>query len=317
MSLSNIFKLGDTVKCNNNYYSILKKLGNGGSGAAYLTLCTAGNYNGCYFVIKFFYQLDKKDRLNRFFKEIDFLKKCNHPSIIKLYEEGYHSYKGKAYPFYVMDYMPNTLQNEIVKGPLSIEKTFMYTTQILSALKYLKEQDVLHRDIKPENIFINGTQAILGDFGLMKEIDSKDINISDDIECLNESIFSDISIGDAMPFNFRTPQLVKYMIEKKPLDYKSDVFQLGISVVMMFTGKNPIARAKLKSDDVKLIDSLGKIMGNINNTKYSKYIFNIVNGMINFNEDNIKPPDELLNLSTTTFRNFLKDKKELDGEILL
>lgn len=216
-----------------------------------------------------------------------------------------------------MDYMPNTLQNEIVKGPLSIEKTFMYTTQILSALKYLKEQDVLHRDIKPENIFINGTQAILGDFGLMKEIDSKDINISDDIECLNESIFSDISIGDAMPFNFRTPQLVKYMIEKKPLDYKSDVFQLGISVVMMFTGKNPIARAKLKSDDVKLIDSLGKIMGNINNTKYSKYIFNIVNGMINFNEDNIKPPDELLNLSTTTFRNFLKDKKELDGEILL
>lgn len=317
MSLSNIFKLGDTVKCNNNYYSILKKLGNGGSGAAYLTLCTAGNYNGCYFVIKFFYQLDKKDRLKRFFKEIDFLKKCNHPSIIKLYEEGSHSYKGKAYPFYVMDYMPNTLQNEIVKGPLSIEKTFMYTTQILSALKYLKEQDVLHRDIKPENIFINGTQAILGDFGLMKEIDSKDINISDDIECLNESIFSDISIGDAMPFNFRTPQLVKYMIEKKPLNYKSDVFQLGISVVMMFTGKNPIARAKLKSDDVKLIDSLGKIMGNINNTKYSKYIFNIVNGMINFNEDNIKPPDELLNLSTTTFRNFLKDKKELDGEILL
>lgn len=70
MSLSNIFKLGDTVKCNNNYYSILKKLGNGGSGAAYLTLCTAGNYNGCYFVIKFFYQLDKKDRLNRFFKKM-------------------------------------------------------------------------------------------------------------------------------------------------------------------------------------------------------------------------------------------------------
>lgn len=317
MSLSNIFNLGNAVKCNENYYTILKKLGNGGSGAAYLTICTSGKYVGCYFVIKFFYQLEKEDRLKRFNKEIEFLRECDHPAIIKLYENGHHNYKNKSYPFYVMEYMPNTLQNEIVKGPINIEKTFMYTTQILSALSYIKEKGIVHRDIKPENIFINGKQAILGDFGLMKDVNSKDIDIEDDIECIEESIFSDISIGDAMPFNFRTPQLVRYMNEKIPLNYKSDVFQFGISVVMMFVGKNPTVRANKKSDDVKLIDTVERIMGNITFTKYGKFIVNIINGMINLNEDKIKEPNELLKLSTTTFRNFLKDKKDLDGEILL
>lgn len=317
MSNSNIFNLGDSVKCNNNYYTILKKLGNGGSGAAYLSICTAGNYAGCYFVIKFFYQLDKEDRLKRFKKEIEFLRECDHPSIIRLYENGEHNYKGKPYPFYVMDYMPNTLQNEIVKGPLTIEKTFIYTTQILSAICYLKQKGILHRDIKPENIFINGSQAILGDFGLMKEVTSKDIDIDDDIENLKESIFSDISIGDAMPFNFRTPQLVKYMNEKTPLNYKSDVFQFGISVVMMFTGINPTVRANKKSDDVKLIDFIDKIMGDVGKTKFGNYIINIINHMLNLDEDMIKDPEDLLRLSTITFRNFLVAKKDLDGEILL
>lgn len=54
-----------------------------------------------------------------------------------------------------------------------------------------------------------------------------------------------------------------------------------------------------------MIDSLEKIIRNINNTKYGKYIFNI------------KDTGELLKLSITTFRNLLKDKKALDGKILL
>lgn len=317
MSNSNIFKLGDSIKCNENYYTILKKLGNGGSGSAYLCICTAGVNCGCYFVIKFFYQQDKPDRLERFKKEIEFLKECNHPSIIKFYESGEHKFKNESFPFYVMDYMPNTLQNEVVKGALTIEKSFMYLTQILSALKYIKEKGIVHRDIKPENIFINGTQAILGDFGLMKDLNSKSIDLNDDIECLEQSIYSDISIGDAMPFNYRTPQLVEYMNQKKPLNYKSDVFQVGIVATIMFTGINPIGRAKNKSDDVKLTNTLRNILSDILWTAQGKNIYNILDSMINLSDDKIADPDELLKRSTLTFRNFLKDKQRVDGKILL
>lgn len=314
----NIFSLGDAIKCNNNFYTILKKLGNGGSGAAYLCICTNGQYPGCYFVVKVFYQLDKPDRLKRFKKEINFLKTCNHPSIIKFYEDGVHKNIDKEYPFYVMEYMPNTLQNELVKGALSIEKTFMYMTQILSALTYLKQNGIVHRDIKPENIFINGSRAILGDFGLMKEIkmDDED-NEDDDIECLTESIYSDISIGDAMPFNYRTPQLVSYMNNKTPIDYKSDLFQFGITVVIMFTGKNPIAKVKEKGEPVKFVSKMSTLFYDIKKTKHGDHIYNIVNGMINLDESKIKEPEKILSNSTITFRNFLKSKKDLYGNILL
>ena len=42
--------------------------------------------------------------------------------------------------------------------------------QLLSALSYIHEKEVLHRDLKPRNIFLNGTRPhiLLGDFGLSR-----------------------------------------------------------------------------------------------------------------------------------------------------
>ena len=94
--------------------------------------------------------------------------------------------------------------------------------------------NVVHRDIKPSNIFIKDNSAILGDFGLVKEVGNDDENDADDFK----GYF-------AMPKSYRTPELVAYAKSEASICYESDVFQLGLVLCELFTGKNPL----IDSDD--------------------------------------------------------------------
>lgn len=43
--------------------------------------------------------------------------------------------------------------------------------QIVIAIKYIHERNILHRDLKPRNIFLTQTDKIkIGDFGITKEL---------------------------------------------------------------------------------------------------------------------------------------------------
>lgn len=45
--------------------------------------------------------------------------------------------------------------------------------QIFLGMAYLHKHGLFHRDIKPENILINGSTVKIGDFGLVREMDSR------------------------------------------------------------------------------------------------------------------------------------------------
>ena len=157
------------------------------------------------------------------------------------------------FPFVVAEYLPHTLQQVIRSERTPTAVKVSYTLQLLSALGYLASltQPVIHRDIKPQNIFIKGHSCVLGDFGLMKFVDAED---NDDQEVLKESL------GAGMPARYRTPDLVDYLNGKAKPTTKSDVFQLGLVIAELFTGRNPQRPAKNFTDPVE-VDTLGNIPG--------------------------------------------------------
>lgn len=217
-----------TLKTQAADYTCLQRLGVGGSAETYLMLATSGPLRGQLFAVKVFRRLSKPEWQANFLEEIKFLQKCDHPAVMRVFDEGVFLEK---HPFVVAEYLPGTLGNILRTNPTMMAR-MAYAIQMISALEYLSHPDVsvVHRDIKPANVFIKGGSCVLGDFGLMKILK---IDPEQDREMLKASI------GPRMPRHYRTPDLVEYYKGGAVPTEKSDVYQLGLVFAEMFSGSNP------------------------------------------------------------------------------
>lgn len=222
-----------------NYNRILEFLGNGANAFAYRCLCTSGTNRGIEFVLKIQYNLSTETRRERFLREQAFLETCSHPAILRQYDYGTYITPKNNYPFIVTNLMPETLRKKLDTGVISFETKLKYACQLLSAVSFLQSEKVVHRDIKPSNIFISNDNVILGDFGLIKAIDSP-LSDDDDIDLVNETVMCSFSGYAAMARFYRTPELVNYANKVDILRIESDVFQIGLVLTEIFTGHNPL-----------------------------------------------------------------------------
>ena len=275
------------------HYKIIKYLGLGGNAIAFRVQCTEGPYRGIAFVLKVQYNLSTPSRRERFARETAFLKEETHPAILKHYDDGEYTLPdGRVYPFVITNYCPHNLDTLIQQGNISFPSKVLYACQLLSALQFLQSRNVIHRDIKPNNIFINGTDAILGDFGLIKALGSTDqpeLADDDDIQMINETAFHSVDGYVAMPYYYRTPELVNYANKRDILHIESDVFQLGLVLAKLFTGENPLYEASDIKSPIKL-----KRIGQITDTEHGGLVMNLLISMLRKDYKKRAKVDELL-----------------------
>ncbi|QVL31838.1 protein kinase family protein [Telmatocola sphagniphila] len=291
-------QFGTSLDSLSTKYRTLQKLGEGGTANTYLVLASSGEFRGQLFALKLFRRLSKPEWRDNFLQEVAFLKSCSHPSVMRVYDEGIFLDK---LPFVVAEYPPSTLATALRMNPGMMAK-MAYSIQLLSALEYLSRPQiqVIHRDIKPPNIFIKGGSCVLGDFGLMKRL--KDSSKGD----LNRI---KASFGPRMPRRYRTPDLVNYFKGGPVPTEKSDIFQLGIVFVEMFTGKNPQKPMQNFRDPIQMNNF--KIEGGM-----GPLLMELITPMLHLNPSRRPAASALLSTWQELFLEAAKRSHALEGRVV-
>ena len=155
-------------------YEVIKQLGKGGYGKVYrVKNLKTGEIRACK-------QLSKLSikNLEKFEREINILKKSDHPNIIKLYE----IFESKRSLYLIMEECKGgEVFDRIIEH---IQSKKMYTEkdaanmfeQMMSAVEYCHNNGICHRDLKPENLLylnlgpeVNNPIKVI-DFGLSQVI---------------------------------------------------------------------------------------------------------------------------------------------------
>lgn len=109
----------------------------------------------------------KPSTRERFKRETKALASLEHPNIVKFYNSGITD---ADLVYVVMEFVPGeSLQSLLTRnGYLTGEQFLSFFIQMLSALRFVHEQNIVHRDIKPANIMVNDNNIKLIDFGIAR-----------------------------------------------------------------------------------------------------------------------------------------------------
>ena len=164
-------------------------------------------------------------KLDIIYNEINIHSKLDHENIIKLY----NVHDDPEHINIIMEYAPNGNLFELLskqKNGFSEYKAFEYFIQVVNAVCYLHNNNIIHRDIKPENILIGDDNKIkLCDFGWAKELTLE-----------NRSTFCGT-------VEYMAPEIV----ENENYDYGVDIWSLGILLYELLYGHSPFKANNTKN----------------------------------------------------------------------
>ena len=223
-----------------NRYLIQKVLGQGGLGRTYLAFDTHRFQDPC--VLKEFaplgsgqYDLEKSREL--FKREAQILHQIAHPQIPKFLA----CFEGKGRLFLVQEYVQGKTYSAILQERQKNNQVFResevirWLMNILPILEYIHKLGIIHRDISPDNIMImqpeGQTLPVLIDFGV-----GKLTNITHGQNQLKSDSYSYVG---KMSFVGKIGYAPREQISMGICSPSSDIYALGVTALVLLTGKNP------------------------------------------------------------------------------
>ena len=153
------------------------------------------------------------------------LSNLHHPLLANLN----FSFQDKEYLYLVLDYLPGgDLRFYLNKGLIFSENQIkFFMANIILSLNYIHSMNIIHRDIKPENLVFDAKGYLhLTDFGISRKIKS----------------------GKYIIDKSGTPgYLAPEVLIKKPQNFSTDFFSVGVICYEMILGKKPF-RGKNKKE---------------------------------------------------------------------
>jgi serine/threonine protein kinase len=160
----------------------------------------------------------QKELADRFLREIKVLASLNHPNIAALRT----ALTIDNQLVMIMEYVEGTTLAAHLEGKaISWGDSLNYMDQVLAALSYAHKQNVIHRDIKPANMMLTPSGVIkLMDFGIARSGSELGLTVTG------------TTLGSLA---YMSPEQVKC----EPIDARSDLYSVGISLYEMVTGQKP------------------------------------------------------------------------------
>ena len=147
-------------------FTVERELASGGMGTVFLGHDLALDRRVAIKILR--PELSTAIAVERFMREAQYLAGLNHPNIVPVHLAG----QADGLVYYVMDFVDGeTLDARLARGPLTVAEVIGLGRDLLSALAATHGKGIIHRDIKPANIFLVGTRAMLGDFGIARGLD--------------------------------------------------------------------------------------------------------------------------------------------------
>jgi eukaryotic-like serine/threonine-protein kinase len=198
-------------------YEILSELGSGGMGRVYKVRNVLSDRIEAMKVL-LPDVATRQELAARFQREIKVLASLNHPNIAALRT----ALTIDNQLVMIMEYVEGTtLADRLSQGPIPVADTLSHMNQVLGALSYAHQQNVIHRDIKPANIILTPQGVIkVMDFGIARSGDDRSLTMTG------------TTLGS---LSYMSPEQVK----GDATDARSDLYSVGITLYELVTGQRP------------------------------------------------------------------------------
>jgi eukaryotic-like serine/threonine-protein kinase len=201
-------------------YRIVEKLGEGGMGAVYKAVDV--NLDSPVALKALNVELGRDPELEqRFRAEIKALGHLHHTNLVAL--QGLLIEQGR--PWMVMEFVEGETFEQMVRrrGPIPADEAIPLFHQALAGVAYGHRMGVIHRDLKPANIIVNQEGVVkVMDFGMAKILSTRGL------------AKSGTRVGTPA---YMSPE----QFLNRPVDARSDVYSLGVTLYEMLTGKVPFS----------------------------------------------------------------------------
>ncbi len=205
--------IGTTV----GHYKILEKLGEGGMGVVYKAEDQKLRRT---VALKFLPSYITKESIDniRFLQEAQAISALNHPNISTIH----YLEEVNGQSFIVLEYIDGGTLKEKVRGKqLPIDELIDYAIQISEGLSHAHQKNIIHRDLKTDNIMLTSDRRLkITDFGLAKLLGAVKVTRTGS------------TVGTAA---YMSPE----QAQGNEVDYRSDIFSLGIVLYEMTSGALP------------------------------------------------------------------------------
>ncbi len=198
-----------------NRYEILELIGVGGMANVYCAKDLKLDRKVSFKVLK--EEFIDEEFIGKFSKEARAAARISHINIANVYDVGND---GNIY-YIVMEYIDGYTLKDIIKAkaPFNNEEVLSISIQIANALEVAHQNNIVHRDIKPQNILVTKDGGIkVTDFGIARATTSNTITTD--------------TMGSVHYFS---PEQARGGY----VDFKSDIYSLGIIMFELITGKLP------------------------------------------------------------------------------